>query len=522
MQLSDRPELAGPVAAVLRSIQAKGVSLWSQGGQLRYRAPKGALGSEEIELLRSAKNQIAQLLEVSADRPAGTTVELARRPHRDHAPLAFSQWAHWRLYDLSQRASLCVSASAFQLRGELQMDAFRKAVAEIVRRHDALRTQIIIRDGVPRQEIAIDGIPEIAVDDLTALGERAQALEVRRRIEMLVLHPIDLATDALFRIRLLKLRCDEHVLIVIFEHIITDATSKSLFIQELLQAYDQASTGCAFELPEIAVQFADYAYWQNHNLELWLRQHGPYWETRLSGSRRLAFPETSVSSSSVALGFSSVPIRIENDLKRELQAWCNAHRTTLALGVFTVFAALVLRWCHTADGVFRYQVDGRATPALQNAIGYFASKLLLRVQIEPRDRFADVLERVMAEYCAAYEHFDFSYLESGAQPLEVAAGSLFNWVPRKLKSNAADRSRPRGAIEAIPVPFDYLGLRYLDLDWDPSILLYDTDEEIVGGVEFPLSRFSTASMEHFARNFLTWLRAIPRKPELRVHDLPIM
>jgi hypothetical protein len=67
-----------------------------------------------------------------------------------------------------------------------------------------------------------------------------------------------------------------------------------------------------------------------------------------------------------------------------------------------------------------------------------------------------------------------------------------------------------------------LGLRYLDLDWDPSILLYDTDEEIIGGVEFPLSRFSAASMEHFAASFLALLRVIPKNPDLLVHDLPMM
>lgn len=507
---------------VLESIRKKGIRLWSENGQLHYKAPNGALTQDEIERLRVSRYQIVALLEgVTGAEPVESRLE-PRRTH-DRVPLAFSQLAHWYVYRLSERLAIRQVASATRLRGRLNIDALRHSAAEIVRRHDALRTRIVVCDGTPMQEIDESGGCELEVDDLTNVSKRYHEVEVKRLIEQLILEPIDVAVGPLFGARVLKLCDDEHVLILAMEHMISDGFSLNVLARDLLTAYTQAVRGRACSLPPIPMQFADYAARQRSAQNKWIKKHGAYWTERLAGCQRLKFPEDRRSSTDVHVGWGTVPVQISRELKAELRQWCRLRQTTVVMSVFAAYVGLVLRWCDVPEAVFKYQSDGRSSSKVENAIGYFATLLYLRIQLREDDSFVDLIKQTTEEYCNAYEHADYFYMMAQVPRPEFTRNTVFNWLPRgSIKPDLSYLDGSEDAIACFPVRFEHPMVRNLELEDEPFVLLCDGDDEINGDVYFPLNRFSMGTMNRFARNFLVFIRALLSQPEESVKDIRLV
>jgi len=519
---SDNEEHTLRIAEILGDLRFRGIRVWSEDGHLRYRAPKGTLEDAEIEILRESKEQIVALLErstpspLTSERPADAFLRAYR------APLSFSQLWHWNLHQLEKRRSSRHVVSATRLLGPLNVELLRRSSIEIVRRHDALRTRIVVVDGTPMQEIDESVNFELKVDDLTALQNAARESEVRRLIDHEILEPIDLAIGPLFAFRLLKLRDDDCVLIVTMDHLITDGYSINILLRDLFAAYMQGLKGRAFSLPEIAVQLGEYASWQRNTLKSWMQKHGAYWDERLRGYRPVRAPVDGRTDTQTSLGWGSVPVQIGTELKAELQEWCRLHRTTLAMGVFTAYVGLISRWCNASDIVIQQQINNRASPKVENTIGYFTSVLFLRFEIPDDERFVDLMNRVTDEYCKAHEHADFNYLAAQIPRPDFARSNWFNWIPMEPKLDPLDVSDSEGAIEVCPFHFANPAVKTFDWDNDPEFVLFETHDDVVGTLYFPLNRFSIDSMERLTRNLLTFIRELLRQPEQRVKDVALL
>lgn len=509
------------IAEILGSVRKKGVRLWSENGQLHYKAPKGMLTQEEIETLRVSRGQIVAFLERAAGAEA-VEPRAEPRPRLDRAPLAFSQMTHWHFRQLQMRRSIRQVAFATRLCGRLNIDALRQSVAEIVRRHDALRTRIVVCDGIPAQEIAASGDCELEVDDLTTVSARFLEAEVKRLIEQLIMEPIDITAGPLFGIRLLKLRTVEHVLIVALEHIISDGFSLNILARELSAAYVQTLRGRSLSLPAIPMQFPDYAVWQRNGQKFRIEKHGAYWNERLAGCGRLRFPEDRMSPTETHLGWGTVPLRIGSGLKQDLREWCRLRRTTLVMSVFAAYVALVLRWCNAPEAIFQFQSHGRFSPKIENAIGFFASALYLRLELREDDNFVDLVNRATGEYCKAYEHADFCYMTAQVPRPEFTRNTTFNWLPQgSFQADFSELSGSEDALTCTPIRFAHPMVRDLEVDGEPCVLFLDADDGIVGDIYFPRDRFSVRTMERFARNFSMFVRVLLSRPEERVNDIAL-
>lgn len=514
---SSNRESIGRIADIVGYVRRRGVRLWSEHGELRYKAPKGALTHEEFEKLRGSKAQILAYLERTGTSQPESKIEPRQQFNR--APLTFSQASHWHAHRLDERSDIRQLVSATQLSGRLDIGLLRDSLAEIVRRHEALRTKIVVLDGVPTQQISESGDCELDICDLTALSETAREIDISCLIARLTLEPIDVAAGRLCAICLAKLRDDDYILIVAMEHMIADAFSMNILLRDLFRVYAQLSQGCAPSLPAIPVQLADYAVWQKNSHGSWLEKHGDYWNQRLKGGQRLRFPQEDISPIVNCSGWGTVPLRIPSDLKAELREWCRLRRTTLVMSVFTAYVGLVLRWCNVSDAVLRYQTDGRANLKLENAIGYFASVLHLRIELLDGDSFLDLMSRVTAEYCHAHEHADFSYIDAQIPQPEFVRNGRFNWVPYEPNAGLSNLSNGNDTLASSRIYFLHPGWKVCEIDSEPSILLHDTGDEVVGGVHFPLQRFSVETMDRFARNFLLFIKELIRRPRLRVKDI---
>lgn len=505
--------------ALLSQARQRGVRFWLDEGQLRYSGPSGSLSREEISQLRDFRSQIIALLEAAdgSSDPNDYTTPLVPVC----APLAFSQLAHWNVHQLHNLPFRRGTASVTRLRGRLNIEALQQSLDALVSRHDALRVQIVVADSAPLQRISASSRYELQVISVANVSTQSRHLEIKRRIDEVILEPFDVTRDRLMAVRLLRLSDVEHILIIAMEHIISDAASLSILLRDLLCAYVHLLSGREWSRPGKVHSFADYTRWQQSSLPTWLDLHGQYWNERLIAAERLRFPPDSAADPD-STGWGRVTFQIESIVKDALRAWCRQQRTTVVLSVFTAYAAAVFRWCDVSSCIIQYVWDGR--PSIhENTIGYFASTLYLPMSLTATHTFLDLLNEVMREYCIAHEHADFSYIDAQSPRPEVAHTTSFNWIPHN--GAAVDFSELDGsnlALKCEPVHWEVPTLRYIARDNEPMIEFNDIGAEIVCHVSFPNNRFSTTTMARFGHHLMLLIRALLEDPNRPIRDIALV
>lgn len=502
---------------ILLELRHKGVALSLRDGELHYKAPRGALSEEDILRLKGSRIQLAELLRVEGPPSDELEPPLVSRQKNGPVPLTYTQLAHWRKYQLATRPGVRQIASATRLFGRLNIGVLEKGIVEMVRRHEALRTRIVLRDGIPHQEVFESPDVELRVDDMTSVSTGVQGAVVQRAVEETILEPVAVTADRLFSARLLRLAEDDHVLILAMEHLVSDGHSTGILQRDLFWSCVEFTGGHPHSLPEISIQLADYAQWQHVSERSWLAKHRYYWKERLRGCQRLRFPEDEVLEKHP--GWGSVPVRIEADLRSSLMRWCRMNRTTLVLSIFSAYAAAVLQWCRVTDGVLRYEINGRVRPEIENTIGYFAFGLNLRVEMDRNSTLDDVAKRVLSEYCAAYEHADYALLDTELPLHEFVRSPAFNWLTGDAAPQPTAPCLPTISTKGMPLSFAHPLMRTYEWDAEPAMVLSETPDDIAGLLYFPLNRFSFASMERFVQSFLTCSGALAAGSRIRVSDI---
>lgn len=514
--MRELPRAVDPVADVLARIGRKGVKLWVVNGQLHYRAVKGSLTDEEREIIRCHKDQIVSMLERTAS-VAFVEPNASSPSHPEPAALSLSQEAHWRRYKLQSHNVFRTVASATRIVGRVDLDRFRDSIKLVVRRHPGLRTRIIVRDDTPMQEISESIDFKFELHDLTTLPPMNHEFEVKRLIEELILKPIKASEGPLWEARLLRLRNDEHVLVVVMEHIISDMRSLQILLRDVFSIYAQISQGHSVSLPVIPMQFVEYAEWQHRSFT---NGRSSYWTNHLSQCQRVKFPDDHDLLTNLHRGWSHIHITITSQRRQSLSIWSRSRKTTISMAVLTAYAALVTRWCNVSDVVINYVIDGRTSDKVRDTIGYFAKLLPIRVELHRTDNFVSLLKRVTTEYYKSYEQSGSYDLDAQIPVPEFASNSQFNWITQDNES-PADQNLTEAGLRCLPMSFEPPIPETVEMDVEPFILLSDSGREVSGGIYFPRNRFSLAKMQKFASNFSGFIEALAEKSEEPVYEIPL-
>jgi hypothetical protein len=509
---SSQNDSAVNVDEILARIRGSGVRLWSSDGRLFYRAIRGSLTSDQRQHLKVHKAAILRLLDerkLNDDRLGPL-----------HAPLTYAQIAHINLYRLRSRPAIRQIASATRLLGPLDRNALQVSMAQMVLRHQSLRTRILLQEPVPVQEVS-----ETVSDSLTILNLSSNSREQRERalyeqIDQLILKPINLSSGPLFESLLLVLGDHEHVLLAAMEHTISDGFSMQIFLRELAQLYEQVASGAAFTLSAVVTQYPEYAENQRSHWPSWWDLNHDYWNEHFATAGRLQFPRLALDAYTERRGWGTVPIALGGHEKLLLTEACRSLGTTLPMGMFVAFAALVLRWCNATQGVIQYVTDGRTSEDIVGTIGFFACMIYLDLHLRPNDTFSEFLTQVMERYSAALDHADQFYLEAQTERPEFSKNSAFNWVPQTALSDRIASNR--NLLEWAPIEFEHPMLRSLDRDSEPVLLLYESNTSVSGGLIFPNSLFQTQDMERFGRNYLRFVDLLRTRPEERISQIMLL
>lgn len=503
----------------VRDLRRKGVTLWADGKALRYRAPKGVLTPEERQVLTQESRAIAHILHTNC-YPSAYANRSSGQIERRRAPLTLTQLDHWSSSLISSGKPIRQVAAVTRLRGHLRVGLLRQGIRIVVRRHDALRTRIVIsEDLIPLQEISEEYCSDLEIVPLFSLPEPLRAAEIQNEVQRAILDADGNAVSQLFKAVLLLLEETEHVLILALEHIISDFASLNILSTEIFSVYAQLLKGGSIELPPVQIQFADFAVRLQSQYPVPLVRL----KSRFDSVARTRFPSDpdNISPGSQA-GWAVVNFRIDANLREQLRVWAQMRRTTIVLATLTAYSALIARWCGVRDTVIQVLTEGRTEPELGNTIGYLAFRLNVGLTIHDRATFLDILHEVIREYCRACDEADFGYASTRVPRPDFTRNTAFNWLPARGARQDLFEQESKTGLVFEPIPFSNPCLGLLNSDDEPSVCFVEDDNRIAGEVAYPLCRFSAQYAEKFADNIKTFLVAMVRDPTVCIKDVNLM
>jgi amino acid adenylation domain-containing protein len=464
--------------------------------------------------------------QVEAARRSGELPEappIVRVPRGEGFPLSFAQRRLWFHHELDPDSSAYHITGALRLRGILDPMALERALQEIARRHEALRTTFGLAAGEPFQRIDPEPRLSLPVADLTALPEEIRQDEARRVAVEEGRRRFDLQRGPLVRSVLLRLATDEHLLAFAFDHIIADGWSLGVLLREIGALYPAFAAGGRPErpvLPDLPVQGVDFAVWQRAHLQgETLQRLLDWWQARLAGSEPvLALPMDRPRPAGALRHARTLRFRVPDELVAGLDARGRRQGATLFMTLLAGWASVLARWSGQSDLTLGSPVANRHRAEIEDVIGFFVNTLPLRVQVDGAEPFRDLLDRVRDETLAAYDHQDLP-LERLVE--ELRPGRALSLAPLfQVLFALQNAPRPRLALPGLKmenVPVD-LGTPKLDL----ALGLDRTDDGLLATLELAEDLFDVATIERLARHWETLLAGAVATPETPVGLLPLL
>jgi amino acid adenylation domain-containing protein len=467
----------------------------------------------------------AQARRIAAQRAAGGGAPAGPIPRADRSaplPLSFAQERLWFIDQLDPGSPAYNVPLALDLRGPLDPAALERALGEIVRRHEVLRTVFAAAEGGEPVQVVrpFDGF-RLAVVDLTAStgdgGRDADALvadEARR--------PFDLAAGPLLRATLLREAEDAHVLVLAMHHVVTDAWSGGVLFAELTALYAAYAAGEASPLPELPLQYADFAAWQRG----WLRgdaleRQTEYWRRRLAGAPAVVELPTDRPRPAVQdLSGDLLPFALSAEASAGVRALAKRGGATPFMVLLAAFAALLNRWGGDEDVVVGTPIANRTRPEVEPLIGFFDNTLALRTDVSGDPAFGELLRRVREATLEAYAHQDVPF-EKLVDELKVerslSHAPLFQLL-LTLQNTPAGGGLSLGEVEIAPRAADTGTSRF-----DLGLMLQDDGAGGFGGwAEYATALRDASTVRRLVRHLDALLRAAAADPDAPVSILPLL
>jgi amino acid adenylation domain-containing protein len=436
------------------------------------------------------------------------------------APLSFAQQRLWFLDQFYPLSCAYNVARVFRLSGKLHLDALQHAVNSIVQRHEILRTTFRLLKEEPVQFVSTESQVKMQVSDLRSNPVAEREAKADQIVTEEVLRPFDLSADLMLRATLLRLDEDEHVLVLMTHHIVSDGWSKGVMFRELTAFYNAAVNQQSVSLPDLPIQYADFAIWQKKWVrEALLQKQVVYWKKQLEGAPALLelptdYPRPAVQGFAGATESYSFP----NDLLQNLKSFSQREGMTLFMTLLAAFQVLLARYTNQEDVVVGTPIAGRSRPEIEPLIGDFVNMLAMRTDLSGNPSFRDLLRRVKEGALQAYDNQDLPF-ESLVEELEhgrdMSRAPIFQTI---------------FILEtAPPAPPAMEGLSVRTVDYDPPtakndliLILADTPDGLKTKLEYRTDLFTKASIDRLARHFQTLLESILADPNCPISRLPIM
>lgn len=445
---------------------------------------------------------------------------IPRRPENEPAPLSFAQQRLWFLEHLLPGTHVYNMTEVVRLTGRLNIQALEQSLREILRRHETLRTSFVAVDGQPFQVIAPElniAVPVIDLRDLPAPERQDTAQRLMTEQDR---QPFDLTQVPLIRVQLLHLDDEEHLMVVTMHHIISDGWSMGVLIRELTSLYSAFATNQPSPLPELPIQYADFASWQQQRAQNGaLEPHLNYWVEKLGGDIPfLELPADYPSPAVPSFRGQRQRMLLPNDLKDALSSLAQQEGGTLFTVLLAALKALFHRYSGQEDICIGTPIANRNRGELEGLVGFFVNTLVLRTDLSGGPTFREVLQRVTTGALEAYNHQDlpFEKLVEVLQPERSLSQSPLFRVMFVLQNTPLPRLEMGGITgEPATPPHD-------TAMFDLMVTAMETEQGLQVAIEYNTDLFQSETIDRMGQHLRILLEGIAANPDERMGALPLL
>jgi amino acid adenylation domain-containing protein len=475
-----------------------------------FEAPTAALLAGRIETLR---RETCGLL-------APPIVPVARE---GEIPLSFAQQRLWFLDQWQPGNAFYNVSNAVRFTGLLDVAALEQSFQHVIARHEVLRTTFAAPEGRPVQVIAPALSLKLPLIDLRRLSEVAGQVLVRRLATQEAQHSFDLTYGPLIRAILLQLSAQEHVLLLTMHHIVSDGWSTGVLIRELATLYQAFSIGETASLPDLCIQYADFALWQRE----WLRgevleRQLAYWKEQLrTAPAALELPTDRPRPPVQTFRGATHSFVLPESLTEALEKLSRRQEVTLFMTLLAAFKTLLSRYTGQADVVVGSPIANRNRREIEDLIGFFVNVLALRTDFAGNPTFRELLGRVREVTLGAHAHQDlpFEMLVEELRPeRDLSRTPLFQVL-------FALQNAPRSAVELPGLTLHPLEVGGTTARFDLALSMVGADRGLRGVLEYNTDLFDAVTIDRLVGHFRTLLEGIVATPERldqRISDLPFL
>ncbi len=433
-------------------------------------------------------------------------------------PLTFAQLRLWFLEQLSPGESSYLVPWSIRIQGCLDVEALEQSLNEVVRRHEILRTTFSARGGEPMQMVAAPSYLPLVQINLDHLQDREA--EARRRIAAEAKQPIDLETGPMVRASLLRLSEEEHLLLLTMHHISFDGWSRGIWIREMAALYEGYRDGKEVRLPDLPIQYGDYAVWQRERCgEEQLAGELAYWKEQLADAPATLdlptdHPRPAVQTNSGA----SYRAQWPESLTRALKAVGQREGATLFMVLLSVFQALLARYSGQNDVLVGTPLANRSRRELEQLIGYFANTIVLRARLDGNPIFRELLAQVRETALGAYAHAELPF-ERLVEELEPVRSLSYNPIFQVLFSL---RNAPQEELALSGLKLEFVGPSAESAKFDLSFFFSEHQGGLACRVEYNTDLYSEAVISGMLVHYRRLLESVVEDTGVRLGEVGLI
>ena len=504
--------------ALLSRLRELGIRIEAVGDRLRLRAPQGSLSDELRAALSRNKQELLFLLSGGA---GADDVQLrpTRIPRDRELPLSYAQQRIWFHDQLVPGNASYNIATAVQLRGDLDLEALRQSLGDVVARHESLRSTFREGSDGAVQIVAPPGPFELPLTDLSNGAQADREKRARKAIAAETRRALDLERGPLFKARVLRLASTDHVLVFVMHHIVADDWSIGVLNRDLAAHYEARTEGRQPDVPELPIQYADFAAWQRSSLEAGrIEPLLRYWKPRLSGLETLELPTDRPRPPIQTFRGDSHELELPRGLAERLDELGKSHQATLFTTLLMAFKVLLARYSGQTDIVIGSPVANRTPSEVEDLVGLFVNTLVLRTDLSGDPSIRELLPRVRRTTLDALQCRELPFdrlVEELDPPRDLSRNPLFQ-VFFALQNSRAERLRLTG-LRATPMECER-GTSQFDL----SAHVWEEPETLRVQFVYNSDLFESGTIRRMLEAYRVLLEGIASNPDSRVSELPLL
>ena len=434
-------------------------------------------------------------------------------------PTSFSQRRLWFIHQLEPGNTLYNVPGPYRIRGHLDPALIERAFRVVIARHEILRTTFRLVDGEPMQIVSATSDFQLPSVDLRSLSPAAREAEVARIIHEESQRPFDLLNGPLIRAAILDLAATEQVLVLSLHHIVTDSWSQEVLMRELTSACSSLGSGLPLNLPELPIQYADFAAWQRDSMRGdTLKNELAWWRKTLAGLVPLDLPHLPRHSQARSAEGATFTFELGEPLTAALRAMAQREGVTLFMALLAGWKAFLARYTGQTDIAVGSPISDRTRTETEGLIGFFLNTLVLRTSLADNPTVRETLARVRRTSLDAFSHQDlpFDMIVEDIQPARFPGADPLLRVMFVLMSGQEKTWQIPGAtIE--PFSFEESKAKF-----DLMLHLRDAGPVIQAALVYDKALFTPSMARRISGHYEILLSAMTRQPESKINSLPLV